>query len=148
MTVKSCPFSVNTYAENSSSALIQPVEPEPLEDIKINAPSGKNGSNEKSESIKDSNNSGIYEASSFPFVPRQILEVVPQKVSGAEGIIKVKVLIGLNGYVKQHKILNNTTNSETELKFVVDAVYKSRWQSITIEGQKVEYWIEKTYAFN
>ena len=131
------------------SSLLNPIEEsEPLPDIEIKETSKHEGVPEGVGKSKQGIGTGVYEASSLPFVPRQILEVVPEKVDGAEGFIKVRVLIGIDGYVKQHKILNNTTSSQACLKNVIAAVYKSRWQPISIEGEKVEYWIEKTYSFN
>jgi|GEM_PF-1956183 len=81
------------------------------------------------------------------FTPRQILEVIPEKRSGFNGIIKLSVRIGKDGCVKNHKILQNTTGSDIGLSKVLEAVYKSRWQSIKVEGKMVEYWTEKTYKF-
>lgn len=131
------------------SSIFKPVdEPEPLNDFTINESSMIDGAPEGMGKSKQGSGTSIYEASSFPFIPRQILEVVPQKVDGINGFIKVRVLVGVEGYVKQHKILNNTTNSSTCLRHIIEAVYKSRWQPISIEGEKVEYWIEKTYTFN
>ncbi|MBI1936609.1 MAG: energy transducer TonB [Ignavibacteriales bacterium] len=130
------------------SNLLLPVEdPEILPDVVVKeASSHKSGTVEGTS--KGSGKTGVYEASSFPFVPRQILEVVPKNEDDSEGFVKIRVLVGVDGYVREHKILSNTTKSEVCLRNVVNAVYKSRWQPIAIEGEKVEYWIEKTYAFN
>lgn len=130
-----------------SNLLILIDDPEILPDVVIKeASTQKNGTTEGTS--KGSGKTGVYEASSFPFVPRQILEVVPKNEDDSEGFVKVRVLVGVDGYVREHKILSNTTKSEVCLRNVVNAVYKSRWQPIAIEGEKVEYWIEKTYAFN
>ncbi len=132
------------------TTLFEPIaELEPLPDIKINETSLSN-SNQTGESNSKSIGRGtdIYNASSFPFVPRQILEVIPQKIDGAKGAIKVSIHVGTDGYAKRIKILSNSTESKLCLAKVEEAVYKSRWQPITIEDQKVEYWIEKTYTFN
>jgi outer membrane biosynthesis protein TonB len=131
------------------SSMFEPIEdPEPLADVEIplallNEATGKAPSVSSGTLKKEA-----YEVSALPFIPRQILEVVPKKIEGIEGEIKVKLLIGTSGNVKEHKILNNSTRSELCLNNVIDAIYRSRWQPITIEGQKVEYWIEKTYRFN
>jgi outer membrane biosynthesis protein TonB len=132
------------------TTLLEPIaELEPLPDIKINETS-LNNSNQTGESNSKSIGTGtdIYNASSLPFVPRQILEVIPQKINGVKGSIKVSVLVGIDGYAKQLKILYNSTESILCLAKVEEAVYKSRWQPVTIENQNVEYWIEKTYTFN
>ncbi|MBS3944093.1 MAG: hypothetical protein KGZ42_01220 [Melioribacter sp.] len=132
-------------------SLIIPIdEPEILSDviIKENIQSfEKSDQGNKSNTLKG-NSKGVYEASSFPFVPRQIVEVVPEKVDGSEGAIKLKLLIGKDGFVLKHEVLNNTTNNSKCLTFVVNAVYKSRWQPIAFDGERVDYWLEKTYVFN
>lgn len=133
----------------SISSLLEPInEPEPLPDVKIYE-AAVDFEEEKNESGKIVNikTPGVFETSSLPFIPRQILEVVPQ-VERAIGLVKLRVLVGIDGFVKSHKIISNTTNSVNILQNVTDAVYKSRWQPISIEGEKVEYWIEKTYTFN
>ena len=85
---------------------------------------------------------------SLPFVPRQILEVVPQNVEGVKGTIILVLKIGTDGFVKEDKIIYNTTNNFECLKNTIDAAYKSRWEQIKIEGKQILYWIEKTYKFN
>lgn len=132
------------------SLLIPIDEPEILSDIiiKDNIQSlDKSEKGSKSNDLKG-NSKGVYEASSFPFVPRQIVEVVPEKVDGSEGAIKLKLLIGKDGFVLKHEVLSNTANNSKCLTFVINAVYKSRWQPIAFDGEKVDYWLEKTYVFN
>lgn len=131
--------------------ILEPIEDaEMLPDIFVKDSAQKNVSEIVSgiEGTKSINSQKYYEASSFPFVPRQIIEVVPNKIDDVKGFIKVRVLIDEYGTVKQHEIMNNTTNSEECLANVQKAIYKSRWQPIKIENQPVEYWIEKTYSFN
>lgn len=89
-----------------------------------------------------------YEFSALPFIPRQVLEVVPEKVNNGEGVIKLSILIGKNGMPQKHKVLKNTTNKMLCYDKVIDAVYKSKWQPIIIEGDLIEYWVEKSYLFN
>ncbi|MEW6507863.1 MAG: hypothetical protein AB1432_08985 [Bacteroidota bacterium] len=125
-------------------------EPEILADILIKDSTKEMSSSrttEKSNNLLGTSKK-IYEASSFPFVPRQILEVVPEKIDGAEGSIRLKLLIGKEGFVIKHDILDNTTNNSKCLTFVVKAVYKSRWQPVLFDGEKIDYWLEKTYVFN
>lgn len=83
----------------------------------------------------------------IPFTPRQILEAIPERLDGFKGIIKLSVRIGKDGLVKDHKVLQNTTNNSICLVKVLEAAYKSKWQSVKIEGKVVEYWTEKTYRF-
>ncbi len=122
-----------------------PIEdPEVLPDVVI--PDNSNAAGSKS-GIGE-NKTGEYYASSFPFVPRQILEVVPSKMEGVSGYIKLSLKIGRDGFVKDHRIIAGTIKNQELIKNILDAVYKSRWQPISIEGEKIEYWIEKTYSFN
>lgn len=85
---------------------------------------------------------------SLPFVPRQILEVVPQNTDGVEGTIILVLRIGIDGFVREHKVIYNTSGDESYLMNTIDAAYKSRWEPLKIEGKQVQYWIEKTYKFN
>ena len=84
----------------------------------------------------------------LPFMPRQTLEVLPQKAEDAKGMIVLALKIGLDGNVKDNKVILNTVNSADCLKYVLEAAYKSKWEKIKMEGQQIEYWIEKTYRFN
>lgn len=99
-------------------------------------------------SDNQSANETPYEMSSLPFIPRQILEVIPENKDEFSGAIRLKLLIGKNGKVSDHKLLTNTSQNEKCLTSVLDAVYKSKWEPIKIEGNKIEYWIEKVYSFN
>lgn len=151
----------NTQQSGQSSLLLPPIpeipsqfipvdELEILPDILLKESNQDKSSSGSSVNTKSSTGTsvGIYEASSFPFVPRQIVEVVPEKVDGAEGAIKLKLLIGKDGYVMKHEVMNNSTNKPKCLTFVINAVYKSMWQPVSFDGEKVEYWLEKSYVFN
>jgi hypothetical protein len=92
--------------------------------------------------------SGTGDGTTFlTFTPRQILEVIPESQSNYKGVIKLSVRIGKDGLVKDHKILQNTTNNPQCLVRVLEAAYRSKWQSVKIEGKIIEYWTEKTYRF-
>ncbi len=84
----------------------------------------------------------------LPFLPRQIIEVVPKQIEGAKGTITLSINIDQNGYVKGYKIIKNTANKEECIEKVINAASKSRWQPIMMEGRKIDYWIEKSYEFN
>ncbi len=84
----------------------------------------------------------------LPFMPRQVLEVIPENVDGANGEIVLLLKIGTEGTVKEHKIIFNTTNDSQVLNHVLEAAYKSRWEKIKMDGRQIEYWIEKTYKYN
>lgn len=146
---ESLPPSSNPYSPPVSN-MFEPInEPELLPDLEIKEIL-LNDNTQFDNKVKkgEGKNTGVYEVSSLPFIPRQILEVVPQNTDGIKGLIKVKVLVGIDGYIKQYKVLSNSTNSIIVQNNVVEAVSKSRWQPITFEGEKIEYWIEKTYRFN
>lgn len=121
-------------------------EPELLSDVSITTNSSENNlsgtgniaSTDKGEA-----------ASSLPFVPRQILEVMPKKVDkNVEGYIRLSLKIGIDGKVESYIVLVNTTNCSQCLQNVLIAVHKSRWQPATVNGSKIEYWVEKSYNFN
>jgi hypothetical protein len=83
------------------------------------------------------------------FVPKQILEVVPDKAGNSFiGVINLSLKIGKDGKVVRHKVISNTTNSAECLQKVISAAYSSKWEPMMIEGEKKEYWVEKTYKFN
>lgn len=85
---------------------------------------------------------------SLPFVPRQILEVLPPNVEGAKGEIILLLKISIDGSIKEHKVIYNNTDDQLCLKNTIEAAYKSRWEKIKMEGTKIEYWIEKKYRFD
>ena len=121
-------------------------DPEILPDIKI-INSGENEGTEKGESFISSHNSGI-EAPQLPFIPKQILEVLPDNNDDdISGYIDLRLKIGTNGKVIEHKVIANTTGSNKYLQNVIVAAYKSRWESIKIDNSKIDYWVEKTYTF-
>jgi hypothetical protein len=84
-----------------------------------------------------------------PFIPRQILEVIPKKVEeNIKGVIKLSLKIGKEGKVVSYIVLANTTNCPECLKNVIAAIHKSEWEPASVNGNKIEYWIEKSYKFN
>ncbi|MFO7444713.1 MAG: hypothetical protein R6W90_00025 [Ignavibacteriaceae bacterium] len=125
------------------SELVEPEYSE-LPDVDFSIP--ENGYNKNKNNAPGK--SKTYEFSSLPFIPRQVIEVVPKEIDGADGIIKLSLKIDHHGYVIEHKILVNSTNKDECLQNVIQAVYNSRWQPITIDGEKIEYWLEKSYQFN
>lgn len=133
-----------------SSFLIPIDEPEILSDVKISEINPNSSTVELGINSPDTRGTtkGVYESSSFSFIPRQIIEVVPERVSGASGTIKLKLLIGKDGFVLKHQILSNSTNNSKCITLVQNAVYKSRWQPVSFDGEEVDYWLEKTYIFN
>lgn len=94
-------------------------------------------------------NGGTLDAPQLPFVPKQILEVLPQNVDdNIKGLIELELKIGIDGKVIEHKIIANTTGSQKYLQSVITAAYKSRWEPVKIKNSKIVYWVEKTYRFN
>ncbi len=94
-----------------------------------------------------SNNSG-QDAPELPFIPKQILEVLPNNTDGdITGYIDLKLKIGIDGKVIEYIVIANTTGSNKYLHSVIAAAYKSRWEPIKINNNKIDYWVEKTYTF-
>ncbi len=122
-------------------------EPEILPDEKIIS-SGKsensgNGIGSSNISVKN----GL-DAPELPFVPKQILEVLPNSNNDdITGFIDIRLKIGTDGKVIEHKVIENTTGSKQYLQSVIAAAYKSRWEPIKINNNKIVYWVEKTYTF-
>ncbi len=122
-------------------------EPETLPDEKIlSVLSNTNLENGNFTHI--SGNETSLDAPLLPFVPKQILEVLPHNSDeDVNGYVDIKLKIGTNGKVIEYKIIANTTGSQKYLQSVIDAAYKSRWEPVKINSNKVVYWVEKTYTF-
>jgi len=128
----------------SITGKLEPVEV--LNDVSIQT-SALASSSENGEGISKGNKAGA--TSLPPFVPRQILEVIPQRVDeDIKGIINLSLKIGKDGKVVSYIVLSNTTNCTECLKNVIDAIHKSRWEPAAVNGNKIDYWIEKSYKFN
>ena len=85
----------------------------------------------------------------LPFIPRHILEVLPQNVDeNVKGLIEIELKIGTDGKVIKHKVIVNTTDSQKCLQSVITAAYKSKWKPVKIKDNNIVYWVEKTYRFN
>ncbi len=85
----------------------------------------------------------------LPFIPKQILEVLPRNIDNdVSGYIQLKLKIGTDGKVIDYKLVANTTGSKEYLQNVIEAAFKSRWEPVKIKNSEVEYWIDKTYTFN
>ena len=82
---------------------------------------------------------------SLPFAPRQILWVVPNKEDDIDGFITFSLKIGINGMVKEHRIVENTIENSQFIDKVISSLYKCKWAPVVMEGEKVEFWIELTY---
>jgi hypothetical protein len=92
--------------------------------------------------------SGPVNYTELPYTPRQLFDIIPEKTEEpVSGIIVLSLRIGVDGSVKDYKVVQNTTNNSTCLGYVVKAVMQSRWESAVLREQKVEYWIDKTYRF-
>jgi hypothetical protein len=134
------------------SLVVEIDEPEVLQNVMIDDASLDEKSDSKSNNLTSSPQHGdkALPFSSLPFIPRQFLEVLPEKpADDVEGYIKLSLKIGKGGMVKEHRILNNTVKACEEcLHNVIEAVYKSKWAPVIIEGDSVQFWLEKTYRFN
>lgn len=99
-------------------------------------------------SSNNSSGKGDSQNSGGVFVPRQILEVFPEKAKSKHtGEIKLSLKIGSDGNVLSHKILQNTTGSKECLENSIKAAYKSKWSPIKSDMLAAEYWVEKKYEF-
>lgn len=88
------------------------------------------------------------ELEGLPYMPRQVLEVLPEKTEdNPKGEILLSLHIDKNGKVKAHKVISNTTQSEICLEHVINAAYHSSWQPVIIDTSIYEYWIYKSYQF-
>ena len=156
-------FTINDIAPNTAQKNIKnpkpPVpkifvpdvvdEPEilPDEDMAQQTKSEESGNGKNNSNITGSGTA--LDAPELPFVPRQILEVLPQNVDkNAQGFVELSLKIGTDGHVIEHKIIDNTTGSKQILQSVITAAYKSKWEPVKIKNSKIVYWVEKTYRFN
>ena len=124
-------------------SIIVPVgEPEILDEIELNFEDIK-------EVIPSDKIFLADELEGLPYIPRQILEVLPEQSDEKyQGKIILSLWIDKKGKAKDHKVLMNTTGSKECLDHVLKAAYKSKWQPVVIDSNIYEYWIEKTYVFN
>lgn len=90
---------------------------------------------------------GAFDSDDLPYLPRQVLEVLPKKVPGVYGTIVLSLKIDIDGAVVDYKIEKNTTGSAESLENVLAAARKSRWEPVLFESRKVRYWIRKSYIF-
>ena len=89
------------------------------------------------------------ELEELPYMPRQVLEVLPEKTDdNPKGEILLSLHVDKKGKVKAHKVIRNSTQSQVCLKSVVKAAYNSRWQPVIIDSNIYEYWIYKSYKFD
>lgn len=88
------------------------------------------------------------ELEGLPYIPRQVLEVLPEKCGeNIRGEIMLSLHIDKNGRVKSHEVIKNTTGSHLCLNSVIRAAYGSRWQPVIIDSNIYEYRIYKSYHF-
>ena len=89
------------------------------------------------------------ELEGLPYMPRQVLEVLPEKTDdNPKGEILLSLHVDKNGKVKAHKVIRNSTQSQVCLISVLEAAYSSRWQPVIIDSNIYEYWIYKSYKFD
>ena len=156
-------FTINDIAPNTAQKSIKnPKPPEPKifipdvvdepeilpdEEIVSQTKAKESGSGKNTSDISGSGTA--LNMPELPFVPRQILEVLPQNVGkDAKGFVELSLKIGTDGHVIGHKIIDNTTGSQQVLQSVITAAYKSKWEPVKINNSKIVYWVEKTYRFN
>ena len=92
--------------------------------------------------------SGPVNYTELPFTPRQLFDIMPERTDeSVSGMIILSLRIGIDGEVKDYKVVQNTTGNNTVLKNVIKVAMQSKWESAVLNNQKVEYWIDKTYLF-
>ena len=124
-------------------------EPEILPDEEITSQTKSEESGIGKSASNTSGSGTVLDMPELPFVPRQILEVLPQNVdNNVKGIVELSLKIGTDGQVIEHKIIDNTTGSQQVLQSVITAAYRSKWEPVKINNNKIVYWVEKTYSFN
>ncbi len=80
---------------------------------------------------------------------RPLLEIYPDvKGSSCKGYISLLLLVDTSGKIEDMKVLKNTTQSDSCLKQVREAVFKSVWIPARAGEKKVKSWTKKTYKFN
>jgi len=122
-------------------------EPEILPDIKIVLLTENESAGGGTGNV--SGKGAILNAPQLPFVPRQILEVLPENIDeNIKGLIVIKLKIDTDGKVVEFKVMSNTTGSQKFLQSVINAANKSKWQPVKIKNNNIVYWVEKTYRFN
>ena len=122
-------------------------DPEILPDARI-VITGKNGNSGSRGNSYSTLNKSVLDAPQLPFIPKQILEVLPGNTEGnISGYIDLRLKIGTDGKVIEHKVIANTTGSNEYLQSVIVAAYKSRWEPIKLNNNEIDYWVEKTYTF-
>jgi TonB family protein len=117
-------------------------EPEILEPVSVDSPAAAiaTGKENSSEFL-----SGLPEG----FRPKQILEVIPEKVSQIyRGVVVLALKISRKGMVSEVRLLKNTTGAGECEQQAVKAAKASIWEPAVVNGYPVTYWIEKTYRFN
>lgn len=116
-------------------------DPDVLTDVLIDFPTPRHG--QDSVAVLSA-----AEVSDLPFMPRQILEVMPGGVPGSKGKIRLSLRIGRDGRVREYNVLENSTTGNDVLQEVIHAVESSLWEPVSVNNTRYEYWIEKTYIFD
>lgn len=109
-----------------------------IEDTSLDLPVG-----EKTDPSLNFDPSGAILSNSLPFKPREVYLYVPE-LDGCDGEIKLSLRIGKDGEVKEHKIIRNSIDSDECEKRIIESMYKWRYMPIIIEGDRFEFWTEKT----
>jgi len=127
-------------------SIIIPEKMEELEILENVAIKTENDLLDENDLAENTNSSGI---GLISMMPRQVLEVLPEKRPGElEGKINLYLKIDESGKVVEHKILLNSLKCDDCLKKILSAAYQSRWEPAIRNGRQIIYWIEKTYSFN
>ncbi|MDT8324545.1 MAG: hypothetical protein RRA94_10555 [Bacteroidota bacterium] len=84
----------------------------------------------------------------FAFVPRQVLEVLPENGDGScDGSVTLLLTIGWNGVPRRHRVLENGVHGENCLRYILDAVYASRWSPLPGADTLRTFTVRKRWTF-
>lgn len=84
----------------------------------------------------------------FAFVPRQVLEVLPENGSGrCEGSVTLLLTVAWNGVPRRHRVLENNVRDESCLQRVLEAVYASRWSPLPDTDTLRTFTVRKRWTF-
>jgi Gram-negative bacterial TonB protein C-terminal len=122
------------------------IEPQILDDVPIKEIVSAAVDSKNKKLVEGNNdNSGNIQT----LKPFQIYEVVPKKPdNNIRGVVSLRLRIDKYGRVTDYKILKNTIQSEDCLKSIITAAFESKWQPAIFNGEKIDYWVEKTYRFD
>ena len=85
----------------------------------------------------------------LPFVPRQIVEIVPSTPSDSEvkGVVRLLLKINTDGRVVKEKVIQGQELGTDIVQSAIHAARQTLWEKARVRGRPVQYWVEKSYRF-